>query len=143
DVSLAALDLAKQQISSLRAIAFGAEPVSPKLSLPAWVEYHYLPAQDQIRKLYSKCDVWLCGSRSEGFHLPPLEAMACRCPVVSTKVGGPLDVVRDGVNGYLVPVGDQAGLADRLKKVLRLSADDWRKMSDAAYDTATHYTWDD
>ena len=84
DVILAALDQVKQRMPHLRVIAFGSEPISPKLPLPNWIQYHYRPSQDQIRCLYSECDVWLCGSRSEGFYLPLLEAMACRCPVVST-----------------------------------------------------------
>jgi glycosyltransferase involved in cell wall biosynthesis len=63
--------------------------------------------------------------------------------VVSTAVGGPIDIVKDGVNGYVVPLEDSSALADRLDRVLSLSDADWRKMSDAAYATATRYTWDD
>jgi glycosyltransferase involved in cell wall biosynthesis len=85
----------------------------------------------------------MCGSRVEGFHLPPLEAMACRCPVVSTRVGGPLDVIEDGVNGYLVNVNDADALAERLIRVLSLSDEGWTRMSDAAYRTATSYSWDE
>jgi glycosyltransferase involved in cell wall biosynthesis len=143
DVSLAALERVKGQVGSLRAIAFGAEPISPNLPLPDWVEYHRLPAQDQLKNLYSRCDVWLCGSRSEGFHLPPLEAMACRCPVVSTRVGGPLDTVRDGINGFLADVDDEVALSEGLLKVLRQRDAEWQKMSAAAYATATGYTWED
>jgi glycosyltransferase involved in cell wall biosynthesis len=95
-----------------------------------------------LKDLYSQCDVWLCGSVREGFHMPPMEAMACRCPVVSTRVGGPMDMVQDGVNGYLVDIGDVDALAKRLSKVLNSSQEEWGKMSDAAYRTATDYTWD-
>jgi glycosyltransferase involved in cell wall biosynthesis len=111
--------------------------------LPADADFHYRPAQDLIPKLYARCDVWLCGSRGEGFHLPPLEAMACRCPVVSTAVGGPVDIIEDGVNGYVVPCEDSDALADRLQRVLGLPDAAWRQMSDAALQTAVHYTWDD
>jgi glycosyltransferase involved in cell wall biosynthesis len=143
DVSLSALTRLKTQLGSLRAIAFGAEPISPHTPLPEWVEYHYLPAQDELKNLYSRCDSWLCSSRSEGFYLPLLEAMACRCPVVSTKVGGPLDTVIDGINGYLVDVDDDVALSDRLLKIMKQSEADWKQMSDAAYETATRYTWED
>jgi glycosyltransferase involved in cell wall biosynthesis len=143
DVSLSALSRLKTQLGSLRAIAFGAEPISPHTPLPEWVEYHYLPAQDELKNLYSRCDSWLCSSRSEGFYLPLLEAMACRCPVVSTKVGGPLDTVIDGINGYLVDVDDDVALSDRLLKIMKQSEADWKQMSDAAYETATRYTWED
>lgn len=143
DVSLAALERVRKQLGNLRLIAFGGERVSAELPLPGWVEFHYRPPQDEIRHLYGKCDVWLCGSRREGFYLPALEAMACRCPVISTRVGAMPDIIEDGVNGFLVDVEDSAGLAERLVNVLTLSEAGWRRMSDAALATATHYTWDD
>lgn len=143
DVSLAALDQVRKKVGQLRVVTFGAEQESAELPLPEWVEFHYRPPQHEIRLLYGQCDVWLCGSRREGFHLPPLEAMACRCPVVSTRVGGPLDTVDEGVNGFLVDVEDSIGLAERLVKVLTLGEAEWKRMSDAALATAIRYTWDD
>ncbi len=143
DMSLAALEKVKQQLGTLRVVAFGAERISSRLALPDWVEFHYRPPQDELRRLYGRCDVWLCGSRREGFHLPMLEAMACGCPVVSTRIGGAADVVEDGVNGFLVKVEDSKALADRLVEILRLSDAKWRGMSEAALRTARRYTWAD
>lgn len=142
DVSLGAVK--QMKVGPARVVAFSAhlsKAVDPPL--PEGSSYHFRPDQDRIKDIYAECDVWLCGSRAEGFHLPPLEAMACRCPVVSTAVGGPIDIVKDGVNGYVVPLEDSTALADRLDRVLSLSDAEWRKMSDAAYATATRYTWDD
>jgi glycosyltransferase involved in cell wall biosynthesis len=143
DVSMAALEQVRKKMPHLRVIAFGARQVVAEFPLPEWVEFHYRPPQDQIRQIYSQCDVWLCGSRCEGFHLPPLEAMACRCPVVSTRVGGPLDTIKDGANGFLVDVEDSAGLAEHLMRILGLGEADWQQMSNAALATATRYAWDD
>jgi glycosyltransferase involved in cell wall biosynthesis len=143
EVALRAVELARREIPEIRVVCFGAEEVNRKLPLPRDSSFHYRPAQAEIRNIYSQCDVWLCGSRREGFHLPPLEAMACRCPVVSTRVGGPVDIVEEGVNGYLADVEDSAGLAGRLVDVLRLPDDRWRAMSDAAYATAARYSWED
>ena len=141
--SLKALKRISETIPSLRVISFGAEQPRFSLPLPPCADYVYRPPQASLRELYSQCDVWMCGSNVEGFHLPPLEAMACRCPVVSTKVGGPMDIVEDGVNGYLVQVKDDRSLAERTTHVLELPDDQWRCMSDAAYRTAVRYTWDD
>jgi glycosyltransferase involved in cell wall biosynthesis len=142
DTSFKALTQVAAAIPTLRLVTFGARQPTFKLPLPSYAQFHYRPKQDALRDLYAECDVWLCGSIVEGFHLPPLEAMACRCPVVSTRVGGPLDILEDGVNGYLVDVKNAEGLADRLLRVLNLSNEKWRQMSDAAYRTATAYTWD-
>ena len=143
DVSFKAFSLAAHKIPGLHLIAFGAHDPAEHLPLPEGTKYIKQPAQDTIKDIYASCDVWLCGSWSEGFHLPPLEAMACRTPVVSTRVGGPLDIIEDGVNGYLVPIGDSTALGNQLIHVLTLPEAEWRKMSDAAYATATRYTWDD
>jgi glycosyltransferase involved in cell wall biosynthesis len=143
EILLSALGELKKLIPSVRGVAFGSEPLSAHFPLPDWVDFHYLPPQDSIRLLYEKCDVWVCGSWSEGFHLPPLEAMACRCPLVSTRVGGPLDVVKDGVNGFLVEVGDFSSLAERAATVLQMNEHDWKEMSDSALNTALAYSWDD
>ena len=141
DISLKAFALAAQQFPNLKLVSFGE--ASPSANFPANTQYFQHPAQDRIKDVYAKCDVWLCGSRSEGFHLPPLEAMACRCPVVSTQVGGPLDIIENGSNGYLVPIEDSAALAEKLVQVLTLSDKQWQAMSEAAYSTAVQYTWDD
>jgi glycosyltransferase involved in cell wall biosynthesis len=143
DVSLKAIEIVSKSFPNLQLVTFGSFNLEPHLALPAGSRYTYCPPQERIRDEYARCDVWMCGSRSEGFHLAPLEAMACRCPVVSTRVGGPMDTVREGVNGYLVDIDDASALAARLCDVLRLPEEGWRAMSDAAHVTATQYTWDD
>ncbi|HWI57981.1 MAG TPA: glycosyltransferase family 4 protein [Bacillota bacterium] len=141
--SLKALKRVAAALPSLRLVTFGAEQPTLRLPLPHYADFYYQPPQDKLRDLYAQCDVWLCGSNREGFHLPPLEAMACRCPVVSTCVGGPLDIIEEGVNGHLVRVGDVEALAARVLRVLNLPQEGWLAMSAAASRTATRYTWDE
>jgi glycosyltransferase involved in cell wall biosynthesis len=143
DVSLKAIAAAREMAPQLRVIAFGRDEPMPSLALPAGTTYVQRPAQDRIRDVYAACDVWMCASRAEGFHLPPLEAMACRTPVVSTRVGGPMDIIEAGINGYLVDVEDWKSLARRVLDVVTLGEARWKKMSDAALATAQRYTWDD
>ena len=141
--SLRAIERVAAELPSVRLVCFGTEHPDITLPLPRFAEFHYRPPQDKLRELYAQCDVWICGSFAEGFHLPPLEAMACRCPVVSTRVGGPMDIVEEGINGHLVDVNDDKALAERVLRVLRRPNADWVAMSDAAWRTATRYGWDD
>lgn len=144
NTSLEALKLVAVKMPAVRLLSFGAMQPGPiALRLPPTAEFHLRPPQDKIKDIYARCDVWMCGSTREGFHLPPLEAMACRCPVVSTRVGGPLDILQEGINGHLVDIGDVKGLAKGVLRVLGLVPADWRAMSDAAYRTATSFTWDE
>jgi len=75
---------------------------------------HFLGKQDSVENLLSLADLMLMPSEMESFGLAALEAMACGVPVIATRVGGVPDVVRDGVDGYLVDVGDAASLGERL-----------------------------
>ena len=63
--------------------------------------------------------VYVLLSTSEGLPMAMLEAMSCGLPVVVTDVGGNAEVVRDGENGYVVPVdADPATIAQRLAALL-------------------------
>ena len=129
--------------NNLKIYSYGLSDIDKQIFQGLNIEHVTQPEQDKIRYIYEKCDVWLCGSRMEGFHLPPLEAMACRCPVVSTAVGGPLDIIQNGINGFIVPIDDQKQLADSVVKVLSLPNTNWLEMSNQAHRTAHSYTWDD
>lgn len=143
DVTLAALRLVARQVPDLRIICFGAEAPAAELPLPEGVRFVLSPAQDTIRDLYAACDVWMTASRSEGFNLPAMEAMACRTPVVSTCAGWCEEAVVTGRNGVLVDIDDAKGLAEGVQWVLSQSDRDWRTMSSHAFATASAGSWDD
>ncbi len=115
----------------VRFLSFGAVMPAAADSRPD-CEFHYRPTQAQIADIYGRCDAWLSTSRTEGFNLPPLEAMANGCPAVRLKTGRPLEILKDGVNGFLVDAGDDEGFADATLRILSLSETDWRSMSAAA-----------
>jgi len=143
DVSLQAIGLLRARFADLQVMAFGAGPVQNDLPLPSYARYVQNPPQATLRDIYAQCDVWVWGSHVEGFGLPIVEAMACRCPVVSTRVGAAIDLIRDGVSGHVVAPGDSDAMAAALESVLRLPDSDWRRMSDAAYRQARSHSWDD
>lgn len=62
---------------------------------------NFIPFEELIARL-QKTDVFVIPSSQEGLCVSGLEAMACGCPVVSTRCGGPTDYVKEGENGYLV-----------------------------------------
>jgi len=142
DVMLEALARARARFPDLEVTAFGKRDPEPGFPLPPGTRYHRSPPQEEIPEIYASCDAWLFGSRSEGFGLPLLEAMACRTPVVATRSGAAPDLIEPGVNGYLADIDDAEGLGARLIEALSLSPDAWRAMSKAAHGRARGYTWD-
>ncbi|MEG5041606.1 MULTISPECIES: glycosyltransferase family 4 protein [unclassified Microcoleus] len=103
-MALKAFSLAVEKIPNLRLVAFSTGAPSSELPLPANAEYVIQPDQDKIKDYYSKCDAWLLASRSEGFGLPIVEAMACRTPVISTPVGAAPEILRGGTGILVIPV---------------------------------------
>lgn len=141
DVTLAAIRILRERIRDLRVVTFGTERPTRRLPLPKSTEFHLAPSQDQIRDLYSKCDAWMTCSRSEGFNLPALEAMACRTPVVATRTGWPEESLRTGGNGVLVDVDDMSAAADGVEWLLSLTDAEWQAVSSAAYTTSSMGSW--
>lgn len=142
DISLKAIELATKRLGELAVVAFGQHPPTPALPLPPNVNYTVMPDQTKIRDLYAAADVWLVGSRSEGFGLPILEAMACRTPVIATPTGAAPELLGNG-GGTLVPMENPPAMADAIVNIVSLLPERWREMSDNAHRTATQYSWDD
>lgn len=132
----------QQRYPGLRVIGFGALPLSDDLDVPDCIEYHQNPSQDEIPRLYQRADCWVIPSKAEGFGMPGIEAMACHCPIVSTRCGGPEDFVIEGDNGYLVEVGDDEAMADRVARILDLDNEAWQQMSARSYAIAQEFDWD-
>ncbi len=142
DMSLRAFELAKKRVPELKLVSFGNRQPTAGLPLPPETDFTMQPAQDRIKEIYARCDAWLVGSRSEGFGLPILESMACRTPVIATPTGAAPELIAGG-GGVLTPMDNPQAMASEIERIVNLSDGQWRKMSDAAYATATRYTWDD
>ena len=90
--------------------------------------------------VYRRAALSLLTSRYEGFGLVVVEALAHGCPVVSYDLKyGPADIIEDGVDGYLVPLGDVDALARREVELLGDYATR-AAMSQAAQPAATRFS---
>ena len=76
-----------------------------------------LGLSDQVPQLLAQAGVFVLSSRYEGLPLSIIEAMCAGLPIVATDVGGVSELVEDGVNGFLVPAGNQAALTDCLDRL--------------------------
>jgi glycosyltransferase involved in cell wall biosynthesis len=138
--TFATLERLQDVSPGIRFVSFGATRPN-RGQLPANCEFYHLPQQQQIAEIYRRCDAWLSASRQEGFNLPPLEAMASGCPAVCAKTGRPMEIIRDGVNGYLIDEGDADSFAAALARIISLPHSEWTRMSEAAVSAVAHPTW--
>lgn len=99
--------------------------IAAHLELAGWVTG---PAKQE---LLTQASVYVLPSYHEGLPMSVLEAMAAGLPVVSTRVGGIPEAVREGENGFLIVPGDVEALGDRLRSLLS-DADLRRRMGESA-----------
>jgi len=111
-----------------------AEHLARELGLERHVSF--LGKLNHVERIIPQAHVLLMPSELESFGLVALEAMACGVPPVATRVGGVPELITDGVDGYLRPVGDIAAQAGRVVELLTDNVLHGR-VSQAARRTAT------
>jgi glycosyltransferase involved in cell wall biosynthesis len=85
------------------------------VTAPSNVTFHGAVTRDRVREFYREADVFVLPTISDGFALTQLEAMAHGLPVVTTPNCG--EVVRNGIDGFLVPARDATALAKALESL--------------------------
>lgn len=95
----------------------------------------HLP-QSELASYLGSSRALVLPSSSEGLPRVVIEAMLSAVPVVATNVSGIPDVIRDGVNGYLVPPDDVPALEKALRTVLQMPSADIDRMGKAGHDDA-------
>jgi glycosyltransferase involved in cell wall biosynthesis len=138
---LRAVALAREKCPGLKLITFSAHEHLPEDPLHPDTEFHVRPKQDELRQLYARCDAWLFTSRTEGFGLPVLEAMACRTPVIATPAGAAPELLEEG-GGFLVAPEDPQAMARAIDRIAAMGETEWIRLSEIAQATAARYTWD-
>ncbi|QQE79204.1 glycosyltransferase family 4 protein [Alicyclobacillus sp. SO9] len=106
----------KETFSDLQVTFFSV--YEPPLDLPSWIEFVKDPSLEELVDIYNSHAVFLWTSYSEGWGLPPVEAMACGACLVSTANNGVQEYAIDMENSRLAPVYDVNQLQSSLEAVL-------------------------
>ncbi len=126
DVLIRATALARQTLPSIKTVIVGGTEASRaghaqelrQLAESLGLQDHvtFAGSQNRIAEIYACGHVLVSGNRDkpESFGRSMAEALAMGCPVIATRFGGALDIVREGFNGWLVEPGDESQLAARL-----------------------------
>jgi glycosyltransferase involved in cell wall biosynthesis len=106
------------------------------------VDFEHVPhiPHSAVPQLLRNADVLVFPTLADGMGLVVLEAMASGLPVIITA-NGPGDLVRDGIDGFIVPIRDAVAIAERLE-LLRANPDVRMAMARAARLRAEQFGWD-
>ena len=98
EVAIEIVKKLKTKYPSLRIKCFGMRKYH---SLPDYIDFIEDPDDKQIADLYRESDIFLFTSKSEGFGLPPAEAMACKCALVGNSVAAVPEFAENMVSAIL------------------------------------------
>lgn len=113
-----------REIPTVRALIVGAGPLREEAEAHArWAGIAertiFAGMRHDVPQILQGIDVLCFSSTREGLSIAMLEAMAAGTPVVATRVGGNPELIESDANGFLVPSGDAAALAERITALLR------------------------
>jgi len=87
------------------------------IKLPDNIEILKPIKHENLKYLYSKSNVLVQPSLFDGWSMVVTEALACGCPVVTTRNTGASDIVKEGINGYVVPIMDSEAITEGIYKI--------------------------
>jgi len=108
---------------NVRLAVVGSGPVLPELEARAGElgireACHFEPSTERVPEWLRNIDIFVLPSLSEALSNSLMEAMACGCCAVASRVGGNPELIEDGTSGLLFKAGDTEGLARALGELI-------------------------
>jgi glycosyltransferase involved in cell wall biosynthesis len=126
DVLIAALGLARGPLSETQVEFFGSGPMLDRFrklaeekGIGRRCNFFGEVSNEEVLKRMSRARISIVPSRKEAFGLVNIESMSVGTPVIASRVDGIPEIVRDGMDGYLVPPNDPGALADKLALLMQ------------------------
>lgn len=136
---LKAFRMVKEKHPDVEFVMYGAKR---RECIPDWIKlYERLLYDYELRKLYSSSDIFVYPSWTEGFGLPPIEAMACCCAVVATNVGGVPDYAINGETILASPPKNPEMLAQNIIRLIK-NEDERKRIAENGYNYIKQFSWD-
>jgi glycosyltransferase involved in cell wall biosynthesis len=119
EIGIQAIEKLKNDFPNLQVVAYGFD--CSKRVFPSYFKLFNKINSEDLAKIFNQSKIFLSTSLCEGFALPPAEAMACGCMVITTDNGGNRDYA---INGYSAIVTDNSvdDIYNNLKKTLNDNA---------------------
>lgn len=142
---LSAVKKSKTQISNIKFIIVGSGPLEARIKnyikknrLEDNVIFAgWLPGTEDVARVYNQSKILVMPSFNEGGPRVVLEAMACKVPVIATRVGAMIDMIKDKENGVFI----DWNVEDIVQKITELLKDEnlRKKIAEGGYDMAQQF----
>ncbi|PIP16270.1 MAG: hypothetical protein COX46_03290 [bacterium (Candidatus Ratteibacteria) CG23_combo_of_CG06-09_8_20_14_all_48_7] len=109
--------------------------------LPSYIEFWDGINQENLVRFYRSLDIFLYPSRLDACPLTPMEALACKCGLVTTDVAGISDFTIPGKTALSSPVGDVAALARNLASLVE-NSEKLKELSIAGYEKIKGFSYE-
>jgi glycosyltransferase involved in cell wall biosynthesis len=130
----------------LRILVVGRDNSAPFLELIRRLQFVgrvlFHPPSSDIMQFYAASDVYTGPSLHDSFALPPLEAMACGLPVITSVTNGGSQIITEGFDGFVLSDAQNSVVLSRLISRLYEQPDLRRTVGENAARTAQSYSWD-
>jgi glycosyltransferase involved in cell wall biosynthesis len=136
-----AFSIARKIYPDIQLVMFGVKKEEQKVPIPDFAEFYQNPPQEKIREIYSSIDIFVSPSWTEGFGLPAMEAMACKCAVASTDTGGINDFSIPDKTVLISPPKNPEALAKNIITLLE-SEKKLKELSEAGFEHVKEFSWD-
>jgi glycosyltransferase involved in cell wall biosynthesis len=136
---IAAFELARKQEPGIKLTLFGTAPTPD--DLPFGVAYHQNPPQDRLRDLYNQASIFISPSWTEGFSLPPAEALQCGAALVLTCIPGRSAYAWHECTALLSPVKNPEAMAANILRLVR-DPDLRLRLARDGHNKIQEFTWE-
>jgi len=137
--AIRAFEIVREKHPNVQLVMFGP---TPDRDVPSYVEFHEKAYKDKLREIYNSCDIFVFPSHVEGFGMPPLEAMLCKCAVVTTNVGAVPDYAIPGETALVCPPKSPELLAESIISLIE-DPELRKRISEAGYKhVIQNFSWD-
>jgi glycosyltransferase involved in cell wall biosynthesis len=115
-------------------------PLLEQLGLQDRVKFH--PSTDDVEQFYAAADLYASPSLEDSFAIPPLEAMACGLPVITSVNNGGSQIITEGMDGFVLADPRDITVLSALVRRLHEHPELCSRVGENAARTAQSYTWD-
>ena len=138
-----AMEAMREQLPGMVGVFVGDGPRGKAFQSehPQWVHAGARVGED-LARYYASADLFVFPSATETFGNVVLEAMASGLGVVGFDYAAPRLLVRQGINGWLAPLGDENGFVAKCRDALEVVRRDRRRVGSAARAAALEHSWE-